>query len=253
LNARDRSGNALQGGNTITFTTAAYTQSSPSLTDVMPNSASTNTIASGVSITGTDFRQGGISHTPGALPFGGHYYLFPMVPAQWWDAEDWCEARSGHLPCLSSTAEDDFVWQLGGRMNFWLGINDQAQEGVFAWVSGEPVIYTNWAPGEPNDWGDEYCSSYFYQFGWNDVGSDPPGSPGGRDFVCEYETLRGPDVKLTKSGQPDIMASNVQFLDGSHVTFDVDLNGAETGFWDVVLTNPDGAQSTLAGAFLITP
>lgn len=37
-------------------------------------------------------------------------------------------------------------------VNFlWIGLNDIAVEGLFEWVSGQPVTYTNWAPGEPND------------------------------------------------------------------------------------------------------
>ena len=33
-----------------------------------------------------------------------------------------------------------------------VGLNDIDAEGSWAWTSGEPVDYANWADGEPNDW-----------------------------------------------------------------------------------------------------
>jgi hypothetical protein len=38
-----------------------------------------------------------------------------------------------------------------GSADFWAGLSDTVEEGVFVWDNGEPVTYTNWAPGEPNN------------------------------------------------------------------------------------------------------
>ncbi len=35
--------------------------------------------------------------------------------------------------------------------NPWIGFNDDASEGNFVWANGEPVCFTNWNVGEPND------------------------------------------------------------------------------------------------------
>ena len=35
--------------------------------------------------------------------------------------------------------------------DFWIGLNDIANEGTYLWDSGEAVGYTNWNPGEPNN------------------------------------------------------------------------------------------------------
>ena len=52
---------------------------------------------------------------------------------------------------------------------------------MFEWVSGLPVVYDNWAPGEPNNSGGEDCT-HFNWFGtqWNDLScfSTQP-------YVCE--------------------------------------------------------------------
>ena len=61
---------------------------------------------------------------------------------------------------------------------WWMGMNDIASEGTWAWSDGTTVSYTNWHSGEPNDgggnedcgqlnrftdetWNDEPCSSAF--------------------------------------------------------------------------------------------
>ena len=61
------------------------------------------------------------------------------------------------------------------RSILWIGLNDFAQEGTFVWSNGDPVTYTNWYPGEPNDFlgmedGVELNLAAFYGYpnGWND-------------------------------------------------------------------------------------
>jgi len=35
----------------------------------------------------------------------------------------------------------------------WIGFTDEAEEGKWVWVTGEPVTFTNWYRGEPNNFG----------------------------------------------------------------------------------------------------
>jgi hypothetical protein len=56
--------------------------------------------------------------------------------------------------------------------------------------------------------------------------------------------------KLTKSGQADIAASSVSAV-GPIFRCQFNLNGAATGAWDVVATNPNLETSTLANAFTV--
>jgi hypothetical protein len=62
----------------------------------------------------------------------------------------------------------------------------------------------------------------------------------------------GATVKLTKSGQSDINATNVVVVNPSKVTCDFDLAGVPTGAWNVVVTNPNAQSGTLTNGFTVT-
>jgi hypothetical protein len=71
----------------------------------------------------------------------------------------------------------------------------------------------------------------------------------GRNFDTD-PGLR-PIVKLTKLGQPDIVATGVTVLDRSTIRGTVHLRGAAAGLWNVVIINPDGEHWTLTDGFWI--
>ncbi|MBL9150067.1 MAG: hypothetical protein JNM94_15375 [Phycisphaerae bacterium] len=53
----------------------------------------------------------------------------------------------------------------------WIGLNDQVVEGAFAWDSGAPATFFTWAPGEPNNLGNEDFAALNHVSGrWNDLG-----------------------------------------------------------------------------------
>ncbi|MGE3703762.1 MAG: lectin-like protein, partial [Vicinamibacterales bacterium] len=56
----------------------------------------------------------------------------------------------------------------------WIGFTDQDSEGNFVWSNGEPVVYTNWAPGEPNNANgiENYAEMLGSNGQWNDVPID---------------------------------------------------------------------------------
>jgi cysteine-rich repeat protein len=94
----------------------------------------------------------------------------------------------GHLVTIESAAENNFVWL--EAMSFfstsprWIDLSDQATEGTFVWSTGEPLTYTNWASGEPNNSsGNEDCVEFRYGDNeWNDANCG-----NARPFICEYE------------------------------------------------------------------
>lgn len=59
-------------------------------------------------------------------------------------------------------------------------------------------------------------------------------------------------AKLTKSGSSDIIGTDITFKDNTKITADLDLTGAEVGFWDVVVTNGCGTDGTGVGLFEVT-
>jgi hypothetical protein len=85
---------------------------------------------------------------------GGHAYYVSIAGHTWPDARDNCVAEGGHLVCLGSAEENGFVTTQAGlhaTTGVWIGFSDVDVEGSWARVNGEPVGYTNWAPGDPDD------------------------------------------------------------------------------------------------------
>jgi hypothetical protein len=53
----------------------------------------------------------------------------------------------------------------------WIGLTDEVTEGTFLWATGAPPRYTNWLPGQPDDFGKgEDCVTITLGDGrWNDA------------------------------------------------------------------------------------
>jgi basic membrane protein A and related proteins len=121
----------------------------------------------------------------------GHWYL--VTPQMDWDsARDYCSSRGGRLLIINDAAEDGFIFNLAPYA--FLGATDSGHEGRWVWVTGEPLSYTNWNPGEPNNCDGDDCSpeNYLAYAGnvaqttvilkWNDVSTDGIG-----EYICEWE------------------------------------------------------------------
>ena len=89
--------------------------------------------------------------------FRGHHYEWIDNKTTWTEAEAYCEAMGGHLVTITSQEEQDFILEYitdyaSSAEDIWIGLTDSHSEGDWShWVTGEPVIYTNWGSGEPND------------------------------------------------------------------------------------------------------
>jgi len=90
-------------------------------------------------------------------PANNHYYM--LTGSMFWtEAEAWAQERGGHLVTLRNWEEELWIKDTFGRNEFfWIGFNDMEEEGKWVWSSGEPVMYTNWAYGAPNDCGWPEC------------------------------------------------------------------------------------------------
>jgi hypothetical protein len=77
-----------------------------------------------------------------AREFEGHRYLFIPRCMRWNDAKVFCEKLGGHLVTITTQRENDFVSSLFETgCWFWIGLNT-TKDGT-AWVTGEPMAYTN--------------------------------------------------------------------------------------------------------------
>jgi hypothetical protein len=123
----------------------------------------------------------GIVAGPITAPSTGHQYYL-LAPSSWTAGEAAAIAMGGHLATIGSATENEFLRASvlgfdGQDRRGWIGLNDVALEGTFVWTSGEPVTYTNWSPGEPNNSGG--AENYVEMFGsngmWNDNRNLPTG------------------------------------------------------------------------------
>lgn len=86
--------------------------------------------------------------------YGGHTYFMSNSMAFPEDAHAAAVSLGGHLATISDVAENTFISNMSPQY-MWIGHTDRAVEGQWKWITSESVSYTNWAPGEPNNAGNE--------------------------------------------------------------------------------------------------
>lgn len=107
------------------------------------------------------------------IGYSGECYWLAS-PSNWLSAESACASQGGHLATISSFVESLLLasrYSTSAGNPAWIGINDRRTEGTYEWSSGEPVVYTRWSTGEPNNFGgSEDCSTMWSSDGsWNDT------------------------------------------------------------------------------------
>lgn len=115
--------------------------------------------------------------------FNGHRYALTDVGESWQEAEDEAVALGGHLVAIRDQDENDFLVGLLREVrweeNVWIGLyqipgSGEPGEG-WVWSNEEPVEYTNWIRGEPNnngneDWAEMKGLKSPWPGQWNDLG-----------------------------------------------------------------------------------
>ena len=136
---------------------------------------------------------------------GGNGHWYKIVNLAGTGKVDWSVSREramsagGDLACFTSEAETSAFLSLTTgqiRGNPWIGLSQDHSApdfsepaGGWRWASGEPLTWTNWAPGEPNNAGGrEDWVNMWIDFGpqgkWNDYEPTDPQGPDG--FVIEW-------------------------------------------------------------------
>jgi len=137
--------------------------------------------------------------------FNGHQYQLFEDSKTWTEAKKHCESLGGYLVTIKSHEEQAFIATLisRGKKNFyWIGGYCDADR-KFRWVTGEPMTYTNWMAGEPNNHQGRQDKMAIYRLGnpivsrskpynWDDVANDGiiSGdaffSAGNFGYICEW-------------------------------------------------------------------
>ena len=137
--------------------------------------------------------------------YNGHKYDLFDYHMTWSEAKEFCEARGGHLVTITDAAEQNAVQELvqeGSYCVYYIGCTDEAEEGSWKWVTGEPFEYTNWDTDAPEPNNSDGCENYGQMLAidylvnkqvgeWNDTGEYKNWFHGylNGGFVCEYETV----------------------------------------------------------------
>ena len=107
--------------------------------------------------------------------YGGNGHIYHLLAASnWTDAEAEAVLLGGHLVTINESAENQWVadtFSGGGSRLLWIGFNDIAVEGVWEWVTGEPVTFTAWDVIQPDNVGNEDWAHLNHTGGpytWND-------------------------------------------------------------------------------------
>ena len=61
------------------------------------------------------------------------------------DAHTQAVAQGAHLVAINDEAEQEWLLEVFGRENFWIGLTGASKEDTPHWDNDEPVTYTNWA------------------------------------------------------------------------------------------------------------
>ncbi|HEY0879917.1 MAG TPA: Ig-like domain repeat protein, partial [Archangium sp.] len=213
----------------------------------------------------------------------GHFYEFVSYNGTWTQAKAHAATRTylglrGYLATLTNAAENDFVSQKLSS-DGWIGAQSNPETGfprTWFWVTGPesgtsfcsntssticPPIsgrYTNWASGEPNNYGTgEGCGQiYFANSGkWNDLPCNSGTLPG---YVIEYgDTPGDPVLTLFDSKSLQVRARTAIAVSSSHASAALHVNvtftatfspSASTGAAQFVVDGADyGAPVTISG------
>lgn len=66
---------------------------------------------------------------------------------RWTDVQPRCEGFGANLASIQDAEENLFLALRTESGANWIGINDIGNEGVYTWVDGAPLDYTNWSGG----------------------------------------------------------------------------------------------------------
>ena len=134
------------------------------------------------------------------FPSNGHYYAYAHYNVSWSNANEIAETLGGYLVTITSAEENQFISELiESDGSAWIGLfqgpaGNEPDEG-WQWVTGEPLSYTEWNGGEPNQYqgaeedyaviGSSTHSQSQWRGKWADIPVDALSSSG---FVIEFET-----------------------------------------------------------------
>jgi hypothetical protein len=89
-----------------------------------------------------------------SVPLGHANYQILNRPMSWFDARDYAAYDGWILASIPDRPTNVHLTQMlkdNGIWGAWIGLTDEANEGTWRWINGEPVGFLAWDSNEPND------------------------------------------------------------------------------------------------------
>ncbi|KAM5141340.1 uncharacterized protein ACMZJ9_015084 [Mantella aurantiaca] len=131
-----------------------------------------------------DNHRNAFAFTKGVARANNKIYVINEVEVTYSVARVSCAKAGGQLAMPQTAAENEAIFSICGpaKQHTFMGINDLQTEGVFRYLSGEDITYSNWGPGEPNNvLNNEHCVEMREAGKWNDENCSSK-----RFYVCEF-------------------------------------------------------------------
>ncbi|CAG2227418.1 unnamed protein product [Mytilus edulis] len=89
--------------------------------------------------------------------FRGSKYIFSCRQGTWSNSEAYCNTKGGHLTSIETAEENTFILDVLELMQtilelppyFWIGLTSNNPDMSYKWLSGEPLNFTDWFQGTP--------------------------------------------------------------------------------------------------------
>lgn len=183
---------------------------------------------------------------------GGNDHFYELVPApagiSWSNANIAATNRGGYLATITSAAENTFVFNLAtpdatvwySGYGPWLGGVQPAGSvepaGGWAWVTGEPFTYRNWAQGQPNNNQNEDRLQFGGQAdrssAWNDINQNSTNFT--RGFIVEYD--HHPNATTLYVAIKDSEQIQLTWPSRLNISYTIEWTDDLNGQWNVLTT-----------------
>ncbi|XP_022088512.1 macrophage mannose receptor 1-like [Acanthaster planci] len=107
--------------------------------------------------------------------YDGHCYSLNTTKMDLLTAESSCRSVGAELATIEDRNTNNFIrgymHEVAPSENrIWIGLSDRTLEGWFSWSDGEPVTFTNWDSGQPDNGDENDCTEMHIDSGyWRDT------------------------------------------------------------------------------------
>ena len=115
---------------------------------------------------------------------GSFYRAFEVSDGiNWLDAQSSCAVWGGDLTSITTERENNLLYTAISDTvsNCWIGLFERDGDGVYQWVDGTALSYTNWAANEPNTPTTDNCVEMNSNGNWTNLDCDAERNW----FICE--------------------------------------------------------------------